>query len=298
MTVATAARASVVRESLEVDGRTLSVSSLDKVLFPSTGFRKRELLAYYRAIAPVLVPHLANRALHLGRWPDGVEAKGWMQANANGAPAWLRTHVVTGKKNQTLRFAVLDDLPSLLWAANLGTIELHPFQSTIARADEPRAMVFDLDPGPGCDLRDCATAALALRAALAPLRCFVKTSGVKGLHVLVPLNGGATYADVKPFARTIARDLATAHPGWLTDKMPRAERANRIFIDVSQNDPGKQTVAPYSLRATWVPLVSAPVGWHELETGTLAPVQPRAMLERVERHGDLLAEVLTLRQSL
>lgn len=285
-------------EPLEVDGRTLTVSSLDKVLYPSTGFRKRELLAYYRAVAPVLLPHLADRALHMGRWPDGVEAKGWMQANAHGAPAWLRKHVVTGKKKQTLRFAVLDDLPSLLWAANMGAIELHPFQSTISDPDEPRAMVFDLDPGPGCELRDCARAALALRDALAPLQCCVKTSGVKGLHVFVPLNGGATYEHVKPFARAIAAKLAAAHPASLTDEMSRAKRTNRIFIDTSQNGPGNQTVAPFSLRATWAPLVSAPLAWSEIEDGTLAPVQPRAMLDRIDRHGDLFADVLVRRQSL
>jgi bifunctional non-homologous end joining protein LigD len=172
----------------------------------------------------------------------------------------MRTQVVTGKRGQTLRYCVLQDLPSLLWAANLGTIELHPFQAPISHPEEPRAMVFDLDPGPGCDLRDCARAALGIRDALGSLASFVKTSGVKGLHVFVPLNGGARYADC------------------------------------SQNDPGKQTVAPYSFRATSVPLVSAPLAWGELEAPTL--IQPRAALERIERHGDLFADVLGLRQSL
>lgn len=284
-----------IREPLEVDGRELSVSNLDKVLYPATGFRKRDLLAYYRAVAPVLLPHVADRALHLGRWPDGVERPGWFQANCRG-PAWLRTHVVTGKRGQTLRYGVIDDLASLLWVANLGTLELHPFQATIGEPDAPRAMVFDLDPGPGCGLADCARAALAIREALGPLQSFVKTSGVKGLHVYVPLNGGARFAEVKPFARAIARELAARHPAWLTDKMPRAERANRVFIDCSQNDPNKQTVAPYSLRATWVPLVSAPLAWSELDAPK--PVTPAGALARIARHGDLFAGVLALRQSL
>jgi bifunctional non-homologous end joining protein LigD len=285
-----------MKESVEIDGRELAVSSLDKVLYPRTGFRKRDLLAYYRAVAPVLVPHLADRALHLGRWPDGVEAKGWLQANARGAPAWLRTHTVTGKRGQTLRFCVLDDLPSLLWAANLGTLELHPFQAPLSRPEEPRAVVFDLDPGPGCTLADCARAALEIRAAIAPLQAFVKTSGVKGLHVLVPLNGGAGFAEAKAFARAIAAQLSAGHPSWLTDKMARSERANRVFIDCSQNGSGNQTVAPYSLRATQVPLVSAPLAWDELDA--VAPIQPRAAIARIAQHGDLFAPVLKLRQTL
>ncbi|HEU0035923.1 MAG TPA: hypothetical protein VFQ53_35170 [Kofleriaceae bacterium] len=244
----------------------------------------------------MLLPHLAGHALHLGRWPDGVDHPGWFQANCRGAPAWLRTHVVTGKRGQTLRYCVIDDVPSLLWAANLGTLELHPFQAAIDRPDEPRAIVFDLDPGPGCGLRECAHAALALREALAPLACFVKTSGVKGLHVFVPLNGGATYAEVKPFARAVAQQLAARHPATLTDRMARAERAGRVFVDTSQNDPGKQTVAPYSLRATSVPLVSAPLAWSELEAPGHA--SPAIVLERIARHGDLFADVRSLRQSL
>ena len=285
-----------MREALEIAGRELSVSNLDKVLYPATGFRKRELLAYYTAVAPVLLPHLADRALHLGRWPDGVEAPGWMQANARGAPAWLRTHEVTGKRGQHLRFAVIEDLASLVWIANLGTLELHPFHATISSPDEPRAMVFDLDPGPGCTLRDCAVAALALRAALSPLECVVKTSGVKGLHVYVPLNGGATFAAAKQLSRRVAADLAAAHPDRLTVTMARAERSGRVFIDTSQNDPGKQTVAPYSLRATRIPLVSAPLRWDELDA--VAPIQPREMIKRIGKHGDLFAAVLALRQSL
>jgi bifunctional non-homologous end joining protein LigD len=285
-----------MRESLDVDGRELSVSNLDKLIYPAAGFRKRDLLAYYRAVAPVLLPHLADRALHLARFPDGVEAGGWMQANCRGAPPWMRTHVITGKRGQRLEFCVIDDLATLLWVANLGTIELHPFQWTIRAPDEPRAMVFDLDPGPGCDLRDCARAALAIRDVLAPRRCFVKTSGVKGLHVLVPLNGGARFAEVKPFARALAADLAARHPSWLTDNMARSERTRRVFIDTSQNEPGKQTVAPYSLRATRVPLVSAPLGWDELETAS--PITAAAAIERIARDGDRLADVLALRQML
>jgi bifunctional non-homologous end joining protein LigD len=284
-----------MREPLEIDGRTLSISNLDKVLYPATGFRKRELLDYYRAVAPVLLPHLRDRALHLGRWPDGVDRPGWLQANCRG-PAWMRTHIVTGKRGQTLRFGVIDDLPSLLWAAQMGTIELHPFQWTVSRPDEPRAVVFDLDPGPGCEPRDCARAALEIRGAIAPLTCFVKSSGIKGLHVLVPLNGGASFSEAKAFARAVAGDLAARHPTLMTDRMPRAERTGRVFIDCSQNDPGKQTVAPYSLRATHVPLVSAPLAWSELDA--LWRIQPQVALARIAEHGDLFAEVLTLRQSL
>jgi bifunctional non-homologous end joining protein LigD len=284
-----------MREPLAVGDRVLSVSNLNKVLYPEAGFTKRDLLAYYRGVAPVLLPHLADRALHLGRFPDGVEAGGWLQANCRGAPEWLRTHTITGKRGQALRFCVIEDLASLLWAANLGTLELHPFQATITHPDEPRAIVFDLDPGPGCDLRHCAHAALALRDALAPLACCVKTSGVKGLHVYVPVNGGARFAEAKAFAREIARVLASRHPEALTDHMAKAERTGRVFVDTSQNDPGKQTVAPYSLRATSVPLVSAPLAWSELAAPMA--VSPATVLERVARGGDLFADVLALRQT-
>ena len=177
-----------IRQPLDVDGRTLSVSNLDKVLYPSTGFRKRELLAYYRAVAPVLLPHLADRALHLGRWPDGVDRPGWLQANVRGNPTWVRTHLVTGKKGQTLEFCVIEDLATLLWVANLGTLELHPFHATISRPDEPRAMVFDLDPGPGCDLRDCARAALEIRypahgeAAIGPVDTVIQPAILSRLY--------------------------------------------------------------------------------------------------------------------
>jgi bifunctional non-homologous end joining protein LigD len=283
-----------MREAVEIEGQTLSLSNLDKVLYPSTGFRKRDLLAYYEGVAPVLLPHLANRALHLGRWPSGVTQRGWLQANCR-APSWVRRHIVTGKRGQTLEFCVIDDLPTLMWAAQQGTLELHPFQWRVSNTDEPHAVVFDLDPGPGCDLSHCARAALALRAALAPLESFVKTSGHKGLHVLVPLNGGTTFAESKTFARRIAADIAARHD-WLTDKMARSERANRVFVDTSQNDPGKQTIAPYSLRATQVPLVSAPLTWEELAAPT--HIQPRAMLERIAKAGDLFAGVLTLQQRL
>lgn len=286
----------MMREPLEVDGRALSVSNLDKVLYPATGFCKRDLLGYYRAVAPVLLPHLADHALQLGRWPDGVEAPGWFQANCRGGPTWLRKHIITGKRGQTLELAVVDDLPSLLFVANLGTLELHAFQASITHPDAPRAMVFDLDPGPGCGLRDCARAALAIRAAVAPLVSCVKTSGVKGLHVYVPLNGGATFAEVKLFARALARELAARDPQSFTDKMARSERPGRVFIDTSQNDPGKQTVAPYSLRATHVPLVSTPLAWDELATPAL--FRPEAVVERIRRHGDRFADVLAVRQSL
>ena len=285
-----------MKETIEIGGRALALSNLDKLLYPAANFRKRDVIAYYRAVAPALLPHVADRPLHLARFPDGVEAPGWLQANCRGAPPWMRTHVITGKRGQTLRFCVIDDEPSLIWAANLGTLELHPFQWTLAQPDTPRALVFDLDPGPGATLADCARAALAIRDVLAPRIACVKTSGVKGLHVFVPLNGGASFADAKAFARALAADLAARHPTWLTDKMARTERAGRVFIDTSQNGPGNQTVAPYSLRATQVPLVSAPLAWNELESAR--PVTPAEMADRVARDGDLFSAVLTVRQTL
>jgi bifunctional non-homologous end joining protein LigD len=285
-----------VRETLVVDGRELSVSNLDKVLYPAAGFRKRDLLAYYRAVAPVLLPHLADRPVQLARFPDGVDGPGWMQSNCRGGPPWLRTHVVTGKRGQKLRFCMLEEVAALVWAANLGTLELHPFQWTALHPDRPRAVVFDLDPGPGCTLRACADAALLVKEAVAPRTCCVKTSGVKGLHVIVPVNGGADFAEAKAFARAVAGELAARHPAALTDKMARSERTGRVFIDTSQNGPGHQTVAPYSLRATPVPFVSAPLAWDEL--ATVAPITPSQAVIRIERHGDLFRDALVVEQAL
>jgi bifunctional non-homologous end joining protein LigD len=287
------------REQIESAGRQLRVSNLDKVLWPAAGFSKRDLLAWYEAVAPVLLPHLAGRPVTLARFPEGVECRGWYQTNCPpGQPDWLPIALVRGKSGQQLRYCVIDEPAALLWAANAGALELHPFLAMADLPDAPLALVFDLDPGRPAGLPECCAVALRLRELLEQrgLRAVVKTSGAKGLHVMVPLDATNTFAETKAFARAVARQMASAHPDFITDRMAREERPGKVFIDWGQNDPNKSTIAPYSLRATRWPGVSTPLRWDEvqqvLETGdeSLVRFGPAEVLGRLDRHGDLFRE--------
>lgn len=273
----------------------VALSNLDKVLFPETGFTKGDLLAYYDAVAPVLLPHLAGRPITMARFPDGVGAPGWFQMSCRGHPPWMRTAEIIGRRGQRLHYCLVDDRDALLWMINLGTIELHPFLACAADPDVPRDVVFDLDPGPDAGALDAAAVALLVRDALATRghRSLVKTSGKKGLHVYAPLDGGWRYAESRAFARSLAAELARAHPDAITDRIAKSERQGRVLIDWRQNAIGLSTVAPYSLRALPWPLVSTPLGWSEVEAalagGRAAALAftPRAVVDRVARFGDL-----------
>ena len=282
----------------------VAVTRGDKVLFPATGFTKAELVAYYDAVAPVLLPHLRGRPITMARFPDGVEGPGWFQMNCRGHPPWMRTVEIVGRRGQRLRYCLVDDRDGLRWMANLGVIELHPFLADAARPQAPLALVFDLDPGPDAEVLAAASVALDVRAALAArgLPSVVKTSGKKGLHVYAPLDGARGYAESSALARAIAGELAALRPDAVTDRLARAERHGRVLIDWRQNAIGLSTVAPYSLRALPRPTVSTPLGWDEIALalaggGGAAPsFAPAAVLARVERLGDLFAPVL-LQQS-
>ena len=288
-------------ETIEVDGRAIRLTNPDRVLWPATGTTKRELLDYYLQIAPTLLPHIRGRALTLGRWPEGVDRTGWLQAECRGRPDWLPVHTVTTKRGGgTFAYCRVEDRAGLAWLANLGTIELHPFLALTTRPDEPTALVLDLDPGPPAGILACARIALRLRERLARdrLRAFVKVSGMLGLHVIVPLAPGHDFAATKAYARELARELAGEDPAAVTDRMARDARPGRVYIDWVQNDASRSTVAAYSPRAASVPLVSLPVTWPELEraveTGdrrSLAFTFADA-LDRVARAGDVLAAAL------
>ena len=266
------------------------LKNLDKVLYPIAGFTKGDVIAYDQAVAGALLPHLEGRAVTLVRFPDGVEGPGWYQSNCpRGAKKTVEVRAA-----RTVRYCLIEDEEALLWAANLGALEFHPFLARAADPDRPHALVLDLDPGAPAGLRECCAVAQRIREALEPRRSFVKTSGAKGLHVYVPLNGTATYAQTKAFAREVARrwpDLATERPG-------KADRAGKVMIDWRQNDPNRSTVAPWSLRATRVPLVSTPLRWEELEHPEKLAFTPRAAVERLHTHGDLFREVLEIVQPL
>jgi bifunctional non-homologous end joining protein LigD len=290
----------------EVDGRRLRLSNLDKTLWPRAGFTKAAMLEYYSRVAPVLLPHLAGRPCTLGRFPDGVEGVAWFQTTCRGSPAWLSTADIVGANGALQRYCVLDNLPSLVWAANQGAIELHPFLARASELERPLAVVFDLDPGPPATLRDCAEVAVVLGEALRslPLESFVKTSGWSGMHVVVPLNTPAGYAATKVFARGVADELAHAHADRIVSRNPKPLRAGKVLIDWAQNARLRSTVAPYSLRGTELPVVSTPVTWDEVRAAATAGDErglvfgPDEVLARLERSGDLFAPVLELEQRL
>jgi bifunctional non-homologous end joining protein LigD len=289
---------------LEIGGRRVHLSRPEKVLYPATGFTKREVVEYLLAVAPVLLPHLAGRAVTLGRFPDGVDAPWWFQSNCPpGKPEWIPTVEVRGARGQRLRYCRLEERAALAWAASTGAIELHPFLARADRPDAPLAAIFDLDPTPPAGLAECCAVALRVRALLAGigLASVVKTSGAKGIHVFVPLRGGDGFGATKAFVRAVAERLAADDPALVTARMDRAARAGRVMIDWRQNAAGLQTVAPYSLRGSAVPRVSAPVAWEEVEAGAAGErleFGPAEALERVERLGDPFAPALAGDQRL
>jgi bifunctional non-homologous end joining protein LigD len=284
--------------------RAITATHRERVLWPAAGWTKGDMLDYYAAIAPALLPHLKDRGLTLARFPEGVEGTGWMQADCRGHPDWMRVQLVEGKRGQRFRYCLIDDVAGLLWAANLGTIEFHPFLATADRADEPSWLVLDLDPGPPAGLHEASMVALAVRDRLesAGLRTVAKTSGSLGLHVYGPLAPGHSFAQTKAYGRALAARLASEHPDLVLDRVDREARAGRVYVDWVQNDRNRQMVAAYSLRVTEWPSVSTPVAWEEVEEaaagrrlGRRPPLRwrPDEVLERVSRLGDLFAPALS-----
>ena len=291
---------------VSVAGRRLRLTSLDKVLFPAAGFTKAQLIEYYAAVAGALLPHLAGRPLTLGRFPDGVDAPGFAQTECRGRPEWVRTKTLRLRGGEVRNFCLLEDLPGLLWAANLGTIELHPYLGAGEQGEDAVLVVFDLDPAPGAEALAAAQVALALRAALerVDLAACAKTSGGAGLHVYAPLNQPHEYEAVRAFAAQVAGRLASEHPDLVTTETAVAERGPRVRIDWLQNHPRRSTIAPYSLRAAARPTVSAPLAWPELEAavasarGEALRFTPEQVVRRVREQGDLFAPVLEVTRRL
>jgi bifunctional non-homologous end joining protein LigD len=296
------------RVEVHVQGRTLSLSNLDKVLYPVAGFTKGHVIDYYTRVAPAVLPHLEGRALTLKRYPNGVEGQFFYEKNApSHRPEWVRTaRVPIRTDGRTIDFVVADDLPTLVWLANLADLELH---TSLARAADPKAptiLAFDLDPGPPATIVECARVALRLREVFAHLGLegFPKTSGSKGMQVYVPLNVPTTYAQTKRFSQAIAQLLERRHPELVVSEMRKDLRPGKVFVDWSQNDEHKTTVAVYSLRAKEHPTVSTPLRWEEVEAVTESEDPDELVftsadvLERVAEHGDLFAAVERLEQEL
>jgi bifunctional non-homologous end joining protein LigD len=279
---------------VEVEGRKVALTNLDKVLWPEAGFTKAEMIEYYVAVAPVLLPHLANRPLTLRRFPDGIGGVSWHQNECQGEPDWFPVHETRGRGGRSLRFCMVDGLAALLWVANQAAIELHPFLWRVDSPSEPTQLVFDLDPGPPAGLVEAARVALALRPVLEELglTAHVKTSGSLGLHVHAPLSRSL---DSKQFARDVAEALAAQHPEEIVADMRRDARVGKVYVDWLQNDPSRQTVAPYSLRGVPWPTVATPVRWDEVERAAsderpeLLTFLAADVRERIEREGDLFA---------
>lgn len=286
--------------TIELEGRRLRLTNLEKTLWPAAGRTKAWLIEYYTRVAPVLLPHIEGRPLTMRRFPDGVEGVSWHQNECRGEPEWFHVLETAGKGGRVLRFCVVDDLASLVWVANQGTLELHPFQWSVKAPRRPTALVFDLDPGPPAGLAECAGVALLLRDLLEELglKSFAKTSGSLGLHLHVPVGAPHDGEHVKRFARAVAEALAQAHPDTVIAEVDKSRRAGKVFVDWLQNDPTRQTVAPYSLRGLTWPTVATPVTWDEVERADALTFLGEDVLERIERKGDLFAGVLTLEQEL
>jgi bifunctional non-homologous end joining protein LigD len=268
----------------------LELTSRDKIMWPSTGFTKGDLLGYYERVAPVLLPHLAGRPLTLGRFPSGIEKRGFAQTECRGSPEWVQTAPIRLRDGRIRNFCLARDAASLLWIANLGTVELHTFLAVAGALDQPTAVLFDLDPEPPAGLADACRVALVLRERLGArgLAAVVKTTGGAGLHVVVPLNRPHSYARTRDFARRLAHELAEDDEQIVASATRRDRREGTVLIDWAQNSERRSVVAPYSLRASYVPLVSTPVAWDEVESGNEGLLfGPSEVLDRVARLGDL-----------
>ena len=296
------------RETLAVQGRSVAVSHLDKILYPATGFTKAQVIDYYIRVSPVLMPHLRDRPLTLKRYPNGVAGGFFYEKRCpSHRPEWIATTAVWSERNNgEIHYCLANDLPSIVWAANLGDLELHTFLARAQDIDRPTMMVFDLDPGPPANIVQCAEVGLLLEKELSAmnLKSFPKTSGSKGLQVYVPLNCPVHYDDTKALAHRMAEQLESEHPKLVLSRMSKSLRKGKVFVDWSQNDRHKTTVCVYSLRAKDQPTVSTPVEWDEVKSalkkkdaGRLTFTSDEA-LRRVEKHGDLFKPVLKLKQNV
>jgi bifunctional non-homologous end joining protein LigD len=296
------------KAELVVENRKIQVSNLDKVLYPKVGFTKSQVIDYYIRVAPVLLPHLKDRPLTMKRYPDGVEGEFFYEKNCpKHRPKWVQTAQVWSESNdRMMNYCLVQDLATLVWAANLADLELHTSLSRKDNIGRPTTMVFDLDPGVPADIVQCCQVALWLRDLLGKmkLRSFAKTSGSKGLQIYVSLNTSVTYDETKSLSLALAQHLEREHADLVTSNMSKAVRKGKVFVDWSQNDEHKTTICVYSLRAKEEPTVSTPLSWDEVEnclkkkSANLLKFRSEQVLARVEKLGDLFEAVEKLKQKL
>jgi bifunctional non-homologous end joining protein LigD len=296
------------RTFVEMASGRISLTNLEKDLYPSYRFTKAHILEYYRRIAPFILPHLKDRALTLKRYPEGVEKGFFFEKRCpSHRPAWVETAEILQEGKEQMTVCLVNDLDTLIWVENLASVELHVPLAKAGSPETPDAMVFDLDPGDPAGLLECARVALILRELLSRmgLASYIKTSGKKGLHVYVPLNRkGTTFQDTKIFSKAVAGIMQKHYPDLVTSKMAKKNRSERVFINWSQNDASKTMICVYSLRAREKPYVSFPLGWGELENLAkrgdpkgLQVVHSEAVI-RTEKKGDHFREVLVKEQKL
>jgi bifunctional non-homologous end joining protein LigD len=291
-----------------VDGRTLELTHLDRVLYPEAGFTKADVLGYYARVADVLLPHLAGRPMTLKRYPNGVNGRHFYDKHCRGAPPWVEVAPIwSERKGADIRFCRLEDTASLLWSVNLANLEMHPLLSVAPDFETPTFLVFDLDPGAPAGVLEAAEIALLLREMLrgVGLESWAKASGGSGVQVYAPLNSPVGFDETKAFARNVAEVLAARLPDRVVARADKRLRRGRVLVDWGQNDRHKSTVAAHSLRAKRAfPTVSAPLTWEELAAAVAARderallVSPQDALRRVDEHGDLFAPVLAVVQRL
>jgi len=296
------------KATLEIEGRQVAVSNLEKVFYPKAGFTKGQVIDYYIRISKVLLPHLKDRPISLKRYPDGVEGFFFYEKQCpSHRPEWVKTAKVGKTEGGAIDYCVMNDLPALVWAANLADLELHTFLHKAPAIHRPTALAFDLDPGPPADIVQCCQVGLWLKGIFdgLGLESFPKTSGSKGLQVYVPLNNSAvTYEKTKAFSHALALTLEKQFPEAVVSRMQKALRKGKVLVDWSQNDDKKTTANVYSLRAKERPTVSTPVTWKEVETAwkkkdaAKLSFEAEDVLKRVQKHGDLFAPVLSLKQKL
>jgi bifunctional non-homologous end joining protein LigD len=291
--------------TVEVEGRRITLSNLDKVLYPETGFTKAEVIDYYHRVAPVMVPHLVGRGVTLRRWPNGVEQSGFFEKRCpKHRPDWMPAVPGPGDRNGTIDYCEFDEPAALVWAANMAALELHAPMALARDLETPRAVVFDLDPGPPAAIRECASVALEIREVLGSvgLQAWAKTSGSKGLQLYVPVNGPCDHEQASGFALAVGRVVQQRRPKDVVTVMTKSARPRKVFIDWSQNSRHKTTVAVYSLRARPRPTVSTPVSWEEVEAAADGNddlvFEAADVVDRVAARGDLFAPVLTREQQL
>lgn len=289
---------------VEIAGRQLAVTNLDKVLYPLTGFTKAQVIDYYVRIAPTMLDHIGDRGVTLRRWPDGVTEQSFFEKRCpSHRPEWLGTCAGPGDRGGAIQYCCLGEVAALAWSANMAALEIHAPMARCADIESPTMVVFDLDPGAPATIVECCDVALVIRELLGHLglECFAKTSGSKGMQLYVPLNAPHTHEHASSFALAVAQLVEKQRPAQVVVTMAKAARANKIFIDWSQNSRHKTTIAPYSLRAKDRPTVSTPLDWDEVAAGARGePLEFDAadVLERVSARGDLFAPAVTLEQQL